>query len=217
MVSASTPAPLAMPLEEETLSAARGTPTQQTSSSGDESGADNADGDVDVNRGVEVEADSDAELDPDAHVDVEVDDRGDEGDERDQLELDWASAAGSRGGQCPVLTGAAISAAAWNESEDAELYTLIQQFGKHSWGTIYKYRLYVWFSLESIIHCTTYSYILRTVHKSLLCVYQVSYLSWCDIFQMVHGTGNPCWSYAVGDARSLAPPGSKWYNHSNSY
>ena len=141
MVSASAPAPLTLPLEEETPA----TPTQQTSSSGDDSGADDADGGDYRAADMEVasDADGDADLDQDLDVDEGVGVRGAEGDERDQL--DWASAAGalagSRAGQCPVLTGAAISAAAWNESEDAELYTLIQQFGKHSWGTIYKYGL----------------------------------------------------------------------------
>ena len=154
MVSASAPTPLTLPPEEE----APATPTQQTSSSGDDSGADDADGgdyrtlevvtsdadaDVDIDADADVELDADLELDDGEGVGVrgagDVD--GAEGDDRDQL--DWASAAGalsasSRAGQCPVLTGAAISAAAWNESEDAELYTLIQQFGKHSWGTIYK-------------------------------------------------------------------------------
>ena len=149
MVSASAPAPLKLPLEEETPA----TPTQQTSSSGDDSGADDADGGD--YRAVDVEvlsdadpADADVDLDQDLDMDegegVGVRGAGAEGDDRDQL--DWASAAGalaagSRAGQCPVLTGAAISAAAWNEGEDAELYTLIQQFGKHSWGTIYKYGL----------------------------------------------------------------------------
>ena len=103
--------------------------------------------DPDSNADADADADANADIDPDLAMDegngvgVQIAEDGAEG----ELATSWIGRGRGRARgrleRRPVsgVHGRRDQCYAWNESENAKFYTLIQQFGKHSWGTIYKY------------------------------------------------------------------------------